>query len=256
MPIIQSIERALKILDLFNEQTTELKITEISKLMGLSKSTLHSILKTLQLHGYIDQNRENEKYRLGMKLVERGYFVVASMDIRQKAKGWLTDLSLKTGQTTHLGILEGGEGVYIEKIEGKQAAIAYSRIGRRLPIHSTAMGKVLIAWLNDAERDSLLLDYDYTLYTQATLQSRAALLETLVQVRQQHYAIDNEENEPGVRCVAVPVWDHEGKVIAALSLSTLISRVNDSELMHYRQLLQETGYQLSLELGYPGTSPR
>ena len=107
MPIIQSVERALQILDLFNEQATELKITDISKLMGLSKSTLHSLLKTLQLHGYIDQNPENGKYRLGMKLVERGHFVVGSIDIRQKAKGWLTELSLRTGQTTHLGILDG-----------------------------------------------------------------------------------------------------------------------------------------------------
>ena len=104
MPIIQSVERALQILDLFNEQATELKITDISKLMGLSKSTLHSLLKTLQLHGYIDQNPENGKYRLGMKLVERGHFVVGSIDIRQKAKGWLTELSRRTGQTTHLGI--------------------------------------------------------------------------------------------------------------------------------------------------------
>lgn len=104
MPIIQSVERALQILDLFNEQATELKITDISKLMGLSKSTLHSLLKTLQLHGYIDQNPENGKYRLGMKLVERGHFVVGSIDIRQKAKGWLTELSQRTGQTTHLGI--------------------------------------------------------------------------------------------------------------------------------------------------------
>lgn len=152
MPIIQSVERALTILDLFNDQAKELKITDISKQMGLSKSTLHSLLKTLQLHGYIDQNPENGKYRLGMKLVERGHFVVGSMDIRQKAKGWLTELSQHTGQTTHLGILDGREGVYIEKIEGRLAAIAYSRIGRRLPVHATAIGKVLIAWLSDAER--------------------------------------------------------------------------------------------------------
>lgn len=174
MPIIQSVERALQILDLFNEQATELKITDISKLMGLSKSTLHSLLKTLQLHGYIDQNPENGKYRLGMKLVERGHFVVGSIDIRQKAKGWLTELSQRTGQTTHLGILDGREGVYIEKIEGKLAAIAYSRIGRRLPVHATAIGKVLIAWLGEAELNALLEGYQYTTYTPSTLASREA----------------------------------------------------------------------------------
>lgn len=252
MPIIQSVERALQILNLFNEQTTELKITDISKQMGLSKSTLHSLLKTLQLHGYIDQNPENGKYRLGMKLVERGYFVVGTMDIRQKAKGWLTELSSRTGQTTHLGILDGREGVYIEKIEGKLAAIAYSRIGRRLPIHATAIGKVLVAWLSKEELETLLIDYCFTAYTPATITSAEALRKTLALTREQGYAFDNEENEQGVRCVAVPVWNHESRVIAALSLSTLTSRVNDEELASFRQQLQEAGVQLSRALGYPG----
>ena len=253
MPIIQSVERALHILDLFNEQSTELKITEISQLMGLSKSTLHSILKTLQLHGYIDQNPENGKYRLGMKLVERGHFVVGSMDIRQKAKSWLTELSLKTGQTTHLGVLDGNEGVYIEKIEGKQAAIAYSRIGRRLPVHATAIGKVLIAWLGDAELAAVLQNYEYSIYTPATLSTREALLDVLAQTRELGYAIDDEENEQGVRCVSVPVWNHELRVIAALSLSTLKSRVDDNELAGYLKLLEEAGQHLSAEVGYPAT---
>ena len=253
MPIIQSVERALQILDLFNEQATELKITDISKLMGLSKSTLHSLLKTLQLHGYIDQNPENGKYRLGMKLVERGHFVVGSIDIRQKAKGWLTELSQRTGQTTHLGILDGREGVYIEKIEGKLAAIAYSRIGRRLPVHATAIGKVLIAWLGEAELNALLEGYQYTTYTPSTLASREALMTALTQTREQGYALDSEENEQGVRCVAVPVWNHESRVIAALSLSTLTSRVDDAELANFREELQQAGLELSRALGYAGS---
>ena len=251
MPIIQSVERALQILDLFNEQATELKITDISKLMGLSKSTLHSLLKTLQLHGYIDQNPENGKYRLGMKLVERGHFVVGSIDIRQKAKGWLTELSRQTGQTTHLGILDGREGVYIEKIEGKLAAIAYSRIGRRLPVHATAIGKVLIAWLGEPVLNALLEGYQYTTYTPSTLASREELMAALAQTREQGFALDSEENEQGVRCLAVPVWNHESRVIAALSLSTLTSRVDDAELANFREQLQQAGLQLSRALGYP-----
>ena len=250
MPIIQSVERALQILDLFNEQATELKITEISKLMGLSKSTLHSLLKTLQLHGYIDQNPENGKYRLGMKLVERGHFVVGTMDIRQKAKSWLTRLSQETGQTTHLGILDGNEGVYIEKIEGKQAAIAYSRIGRRLPVHATAIGKVLLAWLDDEELAAVLEGYQFNGFTPATITDRTSLLAELKETRRNRYALDNEENEPGVRCVAVPVWNHESRVIAALSLSTLTSRVNDNALTACRQKLIDAGLGLSITLGY------
>ncbi len=186
-----------------------------------------------------------------MKLVERGHFVVGSIDIRQKAKGWLTELSQRTGQTTHLGILDGREGVYIEKIEGKLAAIAYSRIGRRLPVHATAIGKVLIAWLGEAELNALLEGYQYTTYTPSTLASRDALLEALAKTREQGYAFDREENEQGVRCVAVPVWNHESRVIAALSLSTLTSRVDDAELACFREQLQQAGLQLSRALGYP-----
>jgi len=250
MPIIQSVERALQILDLFNDQATELKITEISKQMGLSKSTLHSLLKTLQLHGYIDQNPDNDKYCLGMKLVERGHFVVGTMDIRQKAKSWLSALSQETGQTTHLGILDGNEGVYIEKIEGKQAAIAYSRIGRRLPVHATAIGKVLLAWLGDEELTALLDGYAFTGSPPPPLPARAARRAARAQPRHNHYALDNEENKPGVRCIAVPVWNHESRVIAALSLSTLTSRVNDEQLAACRQKLMEAGLGLSKALGY------
>lgn len=186
-----------------------------------------------------------------MKLVERGHFVVGSIDIRQKAKGWLTELSRQTGQTTHLGILDGREGVYIEKIEGKLAAIAYSRIGRRLPVHATAIGKVLIAWLGETELNALLEGYQYTTFTPATLASREALMSALTQTREQGYALDSEENEQGVRCVAVPVWNHESRVIAALSLSTLTSRVDDAELANFREQLQQAGLALSRALGYP-----
>ena len=118
-------------------------------------------------------------------------------------------------------------------------------------MHATAIGKVLIAWLSDAELNTLLDGYEYTTFTPATLASREALLTALAQTREQGYALDSEENEQGVRCVSVPVRNHESRVIAALSLSTLTSRVNDDELARFREQLQEAGRQLSRALGYP-----
>jgi len=112
MPIIQAVERALTILDLFDEHSTELKITEISERMNLNKSTVHSLLKTLKKNGYIDQDGESGKYKLGMKLLERGNFVITNLDVRNIAKKYLLDLSKKTGHTLHLVILEGKEGLY------------------------------------------------------------------------------------------------------------------------------------------------
>ena len=230
MPIIQSVERALRILDLFDEHTTELKITEISEKISLHKSTVHSLLKTLQKYSYIDQNPEDGKYKLGLKLAERGNFVISNMDIRKAARKYLLDLSAKTGQTVHLGILDGLEGVYIDKVEGEQSIIRYSRIGRRLPLHSTAIGKVLLANQKQDEIDRLILDYQYQNVTPNTITNEAVFREEIEKIQQQGFALDNQENEQGVRCVAVPILKGDNKVLAAISISTLVSRVSDDEL--------------------------
>jgi len=250
MPIIQSVQRSLKILDLFDEQTIELKITDISERMGLHKSTVHSLLKTLQESNYIEQNPENGKYRLGMKLVERGNLVISTMDIRKVAKKYLLEIANKTGQTSHIGILDGNAGMYIDKEEGELAIIRYSRIGRRIPLHSTAIGKVLLAYQKPEKIHQLLEGYEYSLLTDHTLQNKEELLGELEKVRQQEYAVDNQENEQGVRCIAVPIKNEQSQVLAALSLSTLISRVNDEQLQEYIQLLKQLGQELSQQVRY------
>lgn len=250
MPIIQSVERALKILDLFDEQATELKITEISERMKLHKSTVHSLLKTLQEHSYIAQNPEDGKYRLGLKLAERGNFVISNIDIRKAAHKHLLDLAAKTGQTVHLGILDGREGVYIDKVEGEQAIIRYSRIGGRLPLHSTAIGKVLLAYQNPQHMERLLQLYPYQQHTASTITNEAMMCKELEQIRQQGYAVDNEENEQGVKCVAAPVFKGQDQVLAAISISTLVSRVTDQELAVFTDLLQAASQELSEQMRY------
>jgi IclR family KDG regulon transcriptional repressor len=250
MPIIQAVDRALRILDLFDEQVTELKITDISERMALHKSTVHSLLKTLQSHGYIDQNPENGQYRLGMKLFERGNYVIHGLDIRGIAKKYLMELSMKTGQTTHLVILDGKEGVYIEKVEGPLAVVLYSRIGRRIPLHCSAVGKALMAFTREDEKQNILKGYHYQKQTELTLCNEEAFLRELVKVKQEGYAIDNEENEPGVRCIAVPILDHKGHSIAAISMSTLLNRVDDKELKGFVEMLKRAGNDISVQMGY------
>lgn len=250
MPMIQSVERALQILNLFDEYTTELKITEISEKMGLNKSTVHSLLKTLQKYSYIEQNPENGKYKLGLKLVERGNLVVSTIDIRQIARSYLLDLSKKTGQTVHLGILYGQEGVYIDKVEGELAIIRFSRIGKRFPLHATAIGKVLLAFHEPKETQQILNGYNFTKQTEYTITNEVEFLEQLKKIHQQGYAIDNQENELGVRCIAVPILNFENKVLASISISTLISQVNDEKLRKYIKLLKQTGLEISKKLGY------
>lgn len=249
MPIIQSVDRALRILDLFDEHTTEIKITDISDRMGLHKSTVHSLLKTLQEHHYINQNMENGRYSLGMKLLERGSCVIHSLDIRPLAKKYLLDLSLITGQTTHLVILDGKEGVYVDKVEGPRSVIRYSRIGRRISLHSSAVGKALIAFKKQEEINKLLSGYVYSVQTENTINNEADFLLELEKVRYQGYSIDNQENEPGVRCIAVPIRNHLNDVIAAISISTLTSRVDDAELEEFVARLKQAASELSEQMG-------
>ncbi|RSL32171.1 IclR family transcriptional regulator [Salibacterium salarium] len=250
MPIIQSLDRALKILDLFDESVSELKITDISDKMLLHKSTVHSLLKTLEKHQYVEQNEESGKYRLGLKLFERGNSVIRSRDIRVVAKDFLHTLSKETGQTVHLVIQDGKEGLYIDKVESASATILYSRIGRRIPLHCSGVGKALIAFQPDQAIADTLKDYEFIQRTEHTITTREAFWEEIRLIREKGYAEDREENEPGVHCVAIPVRDHTGEIAAAISISTLSMRTSKEEMQHYTNQLIEAGKQLSEKLGY------
>ncbi len=250
MPIIQALDRALRILDLFDEQNVELRITEISQRMQLHKSTVHSLLKTLQMHGYIEQNEQSGQYRLGMKLVEKGQLLLQGIDLRHIVRPHLQKLSEATGQTTHLVILDGNEGVYIDKQEGVKAAIRYSRIGRRVSLHSSACGKVLAAFRPDRELDRLMKGYSFVRRTERTIGDRPAFMAELQEVRTRGCAFDREENEPGVRCAAAPIFEHDGKLAAAMSISTMVSHVDDEELAELVQSLNREAADISKKLGW------
>jgi len=250
MPIIQALDRALRILDLFDEQTRELKITEISSRMQLHKSTVHSLLRTLQMHGYIAQDEDNGKYRLGMTLLEKGQLLLRGMDLREVARPHLESLAGAKGQTTHLVILDGAEGVYIDKVEGARAAIRYSRIGRRVPLHSSAVGKVLAAFQKPPQLERLLRGYTYATRTEHTIDSEARFLAELEQVRAEGIGYDREENEPGVRCAAAPIFNHSGNIAAAMSISTMVAHVDDAELAKLIELLRGEADAISQRLGY------
>jgi IclR family transcriptional regulator, KDG regulon repressor len=250
MPIIQSVDRALHILDLFDETKTELKITEISRRLDLNKSTVHSLLKTLQKHNYIEQDMESGKYKLGLKLFERGNLIIHSLDVRAIAKPHLLELSTNTGDTLHLVILDGKEGLYIDKVEGTSANVVYSRIGRRIPIHCSAVGKALVAFKQEFAIKKLLEGYVYKKQTDKTIRNEKEFLKELSTVRVLGYAIDYEENEPGICCVAVPVRNHLGEVIAAISLSMPTPKMTQQQLSLTVPRLLEVSDKISKQFGF------
>ncbi|OUN01630.1 MAG: IclR family transcriptional regulator [Paenibacillaceae bacterium ZCTH02-B3] len=250
MPIIQALDRALRILDLFDEHTPELKITEISERMNLHKSTVHALLKTLRMHGYIDQDPHTGKYRLGLRLLEKGQLLLAGLDLRNAARPFLEELSEATGQTVHLLVLDGQEGVYIDKVEGAQAPIRYSRIGRRVPLHSSAGGKVLAAFQPPEVLERLLANYRFVKHTPNTIDSPERFRQELERVRREGCAYDREENEPGVWCVGAPIFGHDGKLAAATSLSFVTARVGEEERRRFANLIRGTAGAISARLGH------
>ncbi|OIJ11557.1 IclR family transcriptional regulator [Anaerobacillus arseniciselenatis] len=252
MPIIQAIDRALNILDLFDDHDKELKITDISQRMDLHKSTVHSLLKTLQKHNYIEQNHENGKYRLGMKFYERGNLINRNIELKKLAKEHLVKLSNKTGKTVHLVILDGKEGIYIDKVESSSATVLYSRIGRRVPINSSGVGKALIAFKSQNEIDNFLKDYDFVRQTENTIMDKESLNKEFEKVRKQGYAIDNEENELGVFCIAFPIKNQNGQVVAAISTSTTVTKQDEVEFSETFKLIKLTAERLSNQLGFRG----
>ncbi|MCM3387032.1 IclR family transcriptional regulator [Ureibacillus chungkukjangi] len=250
MPIIQSVARALAILELFDDTNRELSIKEISVKLDLNKSTVHSLLKTLKEYGYISQNNETTDYSLGWKLYERGHLMVSQLDIRNVARVHLEKLNEQTNQTVHLVTLLGKEAIYIDKINGHSALVIYSRIGKRVPLHSSGVGKVLAAFLDESQLKSLMDGYIFEKTTVNTIDSYKSFVEELEGVREKGYAADFEENEPGIICIAMPVHDFSGEVIAAISVSTPKSHINDEVAERNYQYLKECVEIVSSNLGY------
>lgn len=250
MPLIQSVARALSILELFDDTNRELSIKEISVKLDLNKSTVHSLLRTLKEYGYISQSNETTNYSLGWKLYERGHLMVSQMDIRNVARIHLEKLNEQTNQTVHLVTLLGKEAIYIDKIDGHSALVIYSRIGKRVPLHSSGVGKVLAGFLDENQLQSLMDGYVYEKRTENTIDSYKAFVEELEAVRKRGYAEDYEENEPGIICIAMPVRDYSGEVIAAVSVSTPKSHFSDEIAGSYYQYLKECVEEISSNLGY------
>ncbi|GAB7386626.1 DNA-binding transcriptional repressor XynR [Bacillaceae bacterium] len=248
--LINSVDRALRIIDLFDEHRPELKLTEISQALQLNKSTVHGLLRTLAHHGYITQNADNGRYRLGYKFLERGQIFLQSIDLRELVHPYLVKIADEYGESSHLAILDGDEAVYVDKAEGKQAIRMYSRVGKRAPIHCTALGKVLAAWQSPERLEQLADRQAYTPYTPNTITNKEEFLRELQKVRENGYALDNEEMELGLRGIAVPIFNHLNQVVAAVSVAGPVSRLDKERSIEIAKELKEKARKISQSISY------
>ena len=244
------MQRAVDILNLFDSQAPELGTTEIARALGLHKSTAASLVSTLAANGFLNQNPDTRKYRLGLKLVERAFAMLDQVEIRQIAYPCLQELRNQWNETVNLAILDGADVVYIERMLGTKALGMRSEVGRRAPAHSTALGKAILACWPITDVKTFVTLHGLPSVTPQTITDPDKFFAELDKVREQGYAVDDEENEIGGRCIAVPIFDHTGKAIAAISISAPTARLPMSDVPQAGAMVRETAKAISRGLGY------
>lgn len=250
--LIQSIERSADILEIFLKLKPELSIKEISQELNLSKSTVHGIIKTLEHRGYLQQNPEDLKYKLGLKLFELGNFVGKNLDIGDIAKPIIRDLVDELNETVHLVTRQKDELFYIEKVEGARTLTIYSHVGKRAPFHCTGVGKAILAYLDENEAERILSSKALESFTKYTVTNKEEIKHHLPAIRENGYAVDDEEIELGLKCIAAPIFNYQGNVIASISCAAPKIRLDENRLPKVIEGIKRAAAEISNCLGYKG----
>jgi IclR family transcriptional regulator, KDG regulon repressor len=248
--MVKSVSRALDIVALVGMKKGGLGVTEIANQIDINKSSVFRTLSTLVQYGYVEQDCDTGKYKLGYKFLDMSSKLLESIDIRAEAKPFLQELEQKTNEVIHLVVYDQGEVVYIEKLEGNETLRTHSKVGKRAPMHCTSVGKAILAHLHENDVRAIIERKGMPYHTEHTLNSMEALLEELNRIRRRGYALDLEENEYGITCIAAPVFDHLGNVVAAVSISGPTTRMTKDRLNQLGPMMIKTSQQLSARLGY------
>jgi len=249
---IKVLNKTFSILEILLKHDSAMNMTEISEKLGLYPSTIHRILDTLKYWGYVEQNTNTQKYQLGLKLLELGMAKLHQIDLVREVTPYLKELVKQYNETVHLGVLEEGEVLYLAKEESSQTIRMISYIGKRAPLHCTALGKVLLAYMSEEERKKILEEKELPRLTKNTITDKGELEKELDKIREQDFALDREENEKDVRCIGAPIRNYKGKVIAAISISSPIFRIDKNVENNLKEALIKTTNKISKRLGYNG----
>ena len=247
---IKVLDKSLSVLELLLKKGSAMNMTELSEKLGFYPSTTHRILDTLKHRGYIEQDSHTQKYQLGLKVLELGMAKLHQIDLVREATPYLKELVKQCNETVHLGVLEEGEVMYLAKEESSQTIRMISYVGKRAPIHCTALGKVLLTYLSAEERKKILGEKVLPHLTENTITDKRELEKELSKVREQGFALNREENEKDVCCVAAPIRNYQGRVIAAVSISGPAFRIDKKVQNNLKEALIEISKKVSKRLGY------
>ena len=247
---VQSIDRTFNIIETLSAHPRGLHLTDLANELNLHISTVHRLLNCLAVHGYVQKDPGSGKYRLTMRLFEIGSRVVCGTNILSVAKPYLEHLADLTGEAIHLVVRDGDEVVYLYKEESSNSVIRMgSSVGLRNPLYCTGVGKAILAGLSDDEVESIWQRTHFTKFTNKTITDYEQMKRELAAVRRRHFAIDDEEHERGVKCIAAAIMDFSNSPVAALSISAPASRLSDEDIARIAPYILTASHEISTLLG-------
>ncbi|TCC51489.1 IclR family transcriptional regulator [Kribbella pittospori] len=249
---VKSAIRTLNIVDLLTKNVDGLAYVDIQERLQWPRSSTYNLLRTMVEAGYLAFDEVDRKYRIGLRLWEAGQAYVRGRDLARLAQPYLHSAQTAINETVQLAILDDMENIYIAKVESKHPLKLVSEIGSRLPAYATGLGKVLLAGLDTAELDRRLAKVKLQRFTKSTIVDKEQLRARLDHIREQGYGTDDGEYTAGVFCVAVPIRDASGAVIAAISSSVPDVRITDQLRSAMIEVLSNHASRMSTELGYSG----
>lgn len=250
--IVQSVDRALSILEMLSDYSEGLGIKDISEKVELHKSTVHRLLRTLIVKGFVEQDDTSNKYRISLKMFELGYKRIENIDIVGASKPHIENLMKSVNEVVHLVVRDKNKIVYIDKVEADNTIRMASTIGRRSPLYCTSVGKAILAYMSEEEMEEIWNKSNVKKLTKNTITDLNEFKKELHEIRNQGYAEDDEENELGVRCIGVPIFNRLGKVEGAISVSGPTTRITKKKLHALSNEVKKYGALISKELGYRG----
>jgi DNA-binding IclR family transcriptional regulator len=253
---IKSANRVLDIIETLAAAPDGLAFSEIAQRRNLPKSSLHGLLSVLSARGYVMRDPDRQTYALGVRVWEAGQAFYQHRDLVREAYPVMQEIVDSINETIQLAVLDGIENVYLAKVDCTHPVRLQSEVGIRLFAHATGLGKVLLAHLPDTDLHIMLVDRDLPSFTPHTINGSSTLLRELAAIRASGYAVDNQEYTPGLRCVAVPIWNVDGRVSAALSASLPLSRARSAELKIALCAVAAGSMKISHRLGLVTSEPR
>lgn len=245
-----TISRLFQVIEFLADSDDLVSLRTMARELQINAASVYRILNTLKELGYVRQHPQDSQYQLTLKIAGISAQVLEKVQLRQIAHPFLQHLTSITNETTHLAILDGNEFVYIDKVDNTQAMRMRSSVGQRGRLYSTAVGKSLLAHYPEAELSQILNSLDFQPLTKQTITDLKKFREHLIRVKQQGYAIDDEENEIGIRCIGSPIYDHAGCLVGALSISGWTITMTRERMPQLAQELLQTCQKISNELGF------